>query len=71
MAGRVNFGEKVAVVRLPWGPRHRVVPDLDSVANPVVAHVDGFGPLEADGVVCDAFGGGPRNLGRPLQQLAT
>ena len=58
VAGRVNFGEEVAVVRLPRGPRHRVVPGLDSVANPVVAHVDGFGSLEADGVVCDAFGGG-------------
>ena len=29
----------------------------DAVANPVVAHIDGFGATELDSVVCDTDGG--------------
>ena len=51
MVSRMDLREEVPVVIFARGPRDGVVAALDSVADPVVAHVDGFRSLEANSLV--------------------
>ena len=54
--GRVVLGEVIGEVLRPRSPRDRIFATCHSVADPVVAHVDGFGTLEMDRVVGEANG---------------
>jgi len=52
----LNFREEVGVIVLSCRPDHLEDSLAHSVSDPVVAHIDGFGPAELDGVVCDSYG---------------
>ena len=45
MARGMDLGEEISVVVFAGPPEDAVVSTLDSVSDPVVAHVDGFGSL--------------------------
>jgi len=45
VAGWLDLGEEIAVVVFAGAPEDAVVSALDSVSDPVVSHVDGFGSL--------------------------
>ena len=54
----VGLGEVVSKVVSARTPEDNVVAEVNTVANPVVPHVDRLGPLEADRTVSDTQGGG-------------
>ena len=48
------FGEIICSIQLAFSPKHMELFLLDSVADPIKAHVDGFGAALLYGVVGDA-----------------
>ena len=56
MRGRVVFGEVVAKVVVTFGPVDEELTLVDTVADPVEAHVHGFGATLGYGVIGDAGG---------------
>ena len=58
MGGRMALCEVVTKVVFPWLPINTDVPLVDSVRDPMEAHVHGFGVLEFCGAVGKATGGG-------------
>ena len=58
MAGWMCFGVVVGEIVFTRSPSDGVIAELDTVSDPVVAHVDGFGAFEADGVGRNTLGGG-------------
>ena len=57
MDGGMVFCVVIPVVSAAWGPVDMEVALADTVANPIEAHVDGFGAALFDCVVGYAFGG--------------
>ena len=45
MAGRMRLRVVVGEVVVAWPPKNGVVIELDTVADPVLAYIDGFGAL--------------------------
>ena len=58
MAGWMSLGVVVSEVMFTGSPGDGVVAESDTIADPVIAHVDGFGALETDGVCRNSLGGG-------------
>ena len=58
VAGWMCLGVVVGEVVFAGPPSDGVVAEPDAISDPVVAHVDGFRALEADGVGRNALGGG-------------
>ena len=51
MLRRMVLGEVVGEVVGSGSPRDGIFATLHSITDPVIPHIDGFGALEADGVV--------------------
>ena len=52
------FGEVISAIQFGFAPIHVILALSDAIADPIEAHIDGFGPLLFDGVIGEASGGG-------------
>ena len=49
--GRMGLGEEIGEIVGAGSPCDRVLAAFHPIADPMVAHVDGFGSLKTDGVI--------------------
>ena len=56
MCRRVVFGKVISKVGFAWFPIHIKMSLIDSVSYPVKSHVDGFGSLYFNVIICYSTG---------------